>query len=1040
MALAAAGCARETVGTVPGSSEFTFTVNAPAAATRAISDGLSAANLTFAVYDAQGNYLQALSETATVSTSGSPWTVTVPVVQQLTYRFVFIATATGSPYSIDLGAKTVTATYGSANDDAADFFYATLTETIGTELSKAVALSRPLAQVNVGAADLAAAAYSLDVANMTTGLQLTGIANVLNILDGTVSGAADITLAEAARVNESAAFVTGYDRIAMGYVLVGDKQTSDATITVTATGTADGDDHAITREVANIPLQANYRTNILGNIFTSNMNFTVTVTPGFAGTNDVVPTTVSNIAGLNQELIDNSADATDQNYEVSTVDAGIITIPTGTQATSLTFNLDSFDSSVTALTIVDQDTSNGFTNDIVVEVPEGLDFSTLTINTPSAHVTLKQGTYTTVIASTSGSTLVVDAGTEITNLTVNSGSVEINGTVGTITNNTGATLYVKGTADYTPAAADNIIYIKEGTTGNVVLDDAYSVYPETLDNALAAGLDYLNGNAITVKLAAGTYENNLVFSGNGSPWNGKHGNKTVTVVGATGNAADVVLDGQVFTSTTTVKFKDLILTNENAKGLNYYKTAYSSNGGGFQSQKCVIMTWTTGAVELENVTLINAVSDATTIYTYWGTGIMNVKVKGCTFKTAEGTYQRHFQVYGNTNLTVEDSSFDGIYRYVACIHGGDNVVVWKNNTVTGLNPSKTCYAIEYGTSTSSYWDAETDAPDKITVEGGTYPFGSTFIPYYKVANGYRNEPTLSGTMPDGTAAEWGKVYLADGVSVLADGSIYVTKPASLAAAVSQAADGATIVLADGVYNSAANLIITKNLTIKAENDKQAQIDGKVIIASDKTIRLEDLLLQNDNVAPSTSNQYYNKTSTAIVGSYDGSIEADNCLIKSTTHYAALYLYGANSANDHLYVTNCVFDGTLAYADDPSEGFRPLMCQGNLKVENSTFIKLDRYVCQMYGTSAFSSTITVTGNKVDNPTSPDNYSVANMLSVGSGANLDNVTIDVHGNMDLAGNAKTFTYACKKLSLIGSNITYVEGCDAIEWKTQDELKGQ
>lgn len=99
------------------------------------------------------------------------------------------------------------------------------------------------------------------------------------------------------------------------------------------------------------------------------------------------------------------------------------------------------------------------------------------------------------------------------------------------------------------------------------------------------------------------------------------------------------------------------------------------------------------------------------------------------------------------------------------------------------------------------------------------------------------------------------------------------------------------------------------------------------------------------------------------------------------------------------------------------------------------------MCQLYGTGgSYAASITVTGNKVDNPTSSDNYSVANILSVGSGATLDNVVIDVHGNMDLDGNAKQFTYACKRLNLIGSNITYAEGCDTIEWKLQSELKGQ
>mgnify|MGYP002622706178 CR=1 FL=1 len=789
-ALAAAGCARELAAPQSGSDavEVTFTVTAPGIATKAISDGTGATDFTFAVYDQDGHYLQALSEAAEKTGSNPQWKVTVPVVKDLTYQFAFIAKAATSPYAVDLANKTVTATYGNANDDAADFFYATLTETIGNDLAKSVDLVRPLAQVNVGAADLVAAGYSLDVANMKTGIQLTGINNELNILDGTVSGAADITLAEAARVDEGETeFVEGYKRIAMGYVLVGDKQTSDATINITAQGKVDGVDHAITREVANIPLQANYRTNILGNIFTGNMTFTVNVVPGFVDVDgnptedyNVVPEVVSGIAALNAQLVTDKEESTDLNYEVTEVDDNTITIPAGTSASSLTFNLGTFDTGVTTLTVTDEDTGNGYAHDIIIEVPEGVNLSTLTINTPSAHVVLKQGTYTQVIASTSGTTFVVDEGTSITTLTVNQGSVEIYGTVETITNNTGATLFVKGSADYTPAAEDNIIYCKEATTGNVVLNNTYSVYPELINNALAVGLYAMNLDEVTVKLAAGTYDCDLVFSGNSSPWHGKHANRTVNVVGATGNASDVILKGQVFSTTTTVILKDLTLTNVGCHGLAYYKTQYGSNGEGFQSQNCNIMLWTTGAVDLDNVTLINGVTNATTIYTYWGTGTMNVRVNNCRFQATEGIpYQRHFQIYGKTDMTVENSSFSGIYRYVACVHGGYNTIVWRNNTVTGLNPDNTCYGIEYGTSTSGYWDGADATPDNITVSGGTYPYGATFIPYYKVANGYRNEPVLSGTMPNGSAAEWGMVNMPEGLSIESDGSLGVTAAAGL---------------------------------------------------------------------------------------------------------------------------------------------------------------------------------------------------------------------------------------------------------------------
>lgn len=76
-----ASCNKEAERTVTGSGRMTatFTVQAPGAvATKAISDGVAASELLFAVYDEAGNYLEGLSKTtadggaATVDGTASP--------------------------------------------------------------------------------------------------------------------------------------------------------------------------------------------------------------------------------------------------------------------------------------------------------------------------------------------------------------------------------------------------------------------------------------------------------------------------------------------------------------------------------------------------------------------------------------------------------------------------------------------------------------------------------------------------------------------------------------------------------------------------------------------------------------------------------------------------------------------------------------------------------------------------------------------------------------------------------------------------------
>ncbi len=419
-----AGCAREfSPAEVTGDTvTATFTVTAPGIATKTISDGSGATDFTFAVYDQDGHYLQALSEAAEKTGSNPQWKVTVPVVKDLTYQFAFIAKAANSPYAVDLANKTVTATYGNANDDAADFFYATLTETIGNDLAKSVDLVRPLAQVNVGAADLVAAGYSLDVANMTTGLKLTGINKVLNILDGTVSDAEDITLAEATRVTEESAFVTGYDRIAMGYVLVGDKQTSDATINITAQGKVDGVDHAITREVANIPLQANYRTNILGNIFTGNMTFTVNVVPGF-DTPDINETLETNIEKANTLF---AAGQTSVTVDLAPGESGetTVTLPATTEEVRLNLNI------TTDKTITVQYAEGDKPAKVEIYAK---DVNALVADLTSTTVTITAGSHIhTGTFKTAATTLIIEATAKVDNLVVNAGTTKIYGEVGTI--------------------------------------------------------------------------------------------------------------------------------------------------------------------------------------------------------------------------------------------------------------------------------------------------------------------------------------------------------------------------------------------------------------------------------------------------------------------------------------------------------------------------------------------------------------------------------------------------------------------------------
>lgn len=296
-ALTTAACQKENFGNAtPAGQEVDVTLDllAPQIGTKSYGDGATAKTVYVHVYqqDANGGltYIQPAKEGASLKTpsqsltlNGLKATYSTRLVTGQTYTFVFWAQADNAPYTYNPDAKTITVNYASAagNDESRDAFYNVLKNVkIEGAYTASVQLTRPFAQLNFGAADYEEAkAAGLEVT--AAQVKLTNASTSLNLLDGTVSGSEDVTFAAAALPTEtlSAAGAT-YKYVAMDYVLVGKsaKTLSDVTLTLTATGT-----QSATPEFtySNVPLHANYRTNIVGNLFTSPAEVNITVDPAF---------------------------------------------------------------------------------------------------------------------------------------------------------------------------------------------------------------------------------------------------------------------------------------------------------------------------------------------------------------------------------------------------------------------------------------------------------------------------------------------------------------------------------------------------------------------------------------------------------------------------------------------------------------------------------------------------------------------------------------------------------------------------------------
>lgn len=430
----AASCTREQEGALNGEKAMvTLTVSAPGVATKGLSEGSLIDNLAVAVYDGDDtpSYMAALSQAAVVTGSAPTWNVSIPVVKNLAYTFVFFAKCSTDNgfYTFAPASKTLTVDYSklATNSDKADaFFGKTPKTTITGDMALNVSLERPLAQVNVGAGDLANAALSLgDLSGITTGIALTGINNVMNVLDGTLSGAANVTYTAATRVSENTAFTTGFDRIAMAYVLAGAKQNTDVTVTIAAGS------QNFTVSVPNAPIQKNYRTNILGNFFTGNVNVTVNMTPGFANVddygNDYVPE-YANITALNTAF----GQGKGIGYQVAvlapnTTGGNAITLPATNGDVRIFFRGDFSNADVT-LAYADDDAAHKPLN-VFVKAPN---LNSLAGDLQATHVEIEAGsTIQTGDLHTSNSTLVIQKLAKIINLIIRHGSLRVEGEVTT---------------------------------------------------------------------------------------------------------------------------------------------------------------------------------------------------------------------------------------------------------------------------------------------------------------------------------------------------------------------------------------------------------------------------------------------------------------------------------------------------------------------------------------------------------------------------------------------------------------------------------
>ena len=330
--LFASACQKETLSPADQGGDVvkaTFTIQAPGlpgtkAVTSAdqlsVGDGRAADNLVFAVFDENGDELVDLRQGDWVNKIGDnqnvikfdnsenpQTTITVKLVRGKEYSFVCWAqneAATCYDFKDMKNIGISYADYNAANNDLRDAFYAyAKTNGVVTEnFSQSITLSRPFAQVNVGTTDFVAAQKAgLEIDNLYSTVTVKNAATSLETFTGKASAPVTATFAYAHAVapeydlvinknkvvnDPKVTIADKYGWLAMNYVLVADESDNGlaSALAEVSFELREGEGTVLTSyDVPNVPVQRNYRTNIVGGLLTAEGTISIIIDPIFNG-------------------------------------------------------------------------------------------------------------------------------------------------------------------------------------------------------------------------------------------------------------------------------------------------------------------------------------------------------------------------------------------------------------------------------------------------------------------------------------------------------------------------------------------------------------------------------------------------------------------------------------------------------------------------------------------------------------------------------------------------------------------------------------
>ena len=242
---------------------------------------------------------------------GTATTVTLNLVANQEYDIIFWAQKNADSYGVD-DLRTVQMNANHHNSETGAAFYAVLNNYNPTQGKKEVKLTRPFAQLNLYTTnDVAYGKVNLVKSTIT----IEGVAEEFNRVNQNGEtfgeGVGSTTYTYTSNILPTGTkTIDGveYQYVSMDYLAVPGNQALVKVTAVIDVEDEKGNPSQITRVIEQVPVQMNYRTNIIGNLITSASDFKVEIIEDWAGEDKTVEFREVSTAAELQDAIDDGVD------------------------------------------------------------------------------------------------------------------------------------------------------------------------------------------------------------------------------------------------------------------------------------------------------------------------------------------------------------------------------------------------------------------------------------------------------------------------------------------------------------------------------------------------------------------------------------------------------------------------------------------------------------------------------------------------------------------------------------------------------------